>query len=195
MTKPRLREEDKEKLNAIIYAAKQGDLGLMACTDTASGEYRAVLVVRFNIREEDGGGVELVPIGHLCESDPYLMYSPFKEETMMISFTKTPHAANYHINDIVGIIPMMLDEDDPRSTTEQLDSGYSHGGGWRPFKGFTLVKKDKDQPSTWYLSYPQDPPTHVMAYAKFRDDWILVCEYSWVCVVKPDGTYEVCRMD
>lgn len=74
-----LREEDIRKFNAIVSAARQGDLGLMACTDTASGEYRAVMVVRFDTQDEDGEKVELVPIGHLCESDPYLMYSPAKE--------------------------------------------------------------------------------------------------------------------
>lgn len=91
----------------------------------------------------------------------------------------------------LGLIPDMLSELDPRPAREQLDSGYQHGGGWRPFQGFTM----SDEKNMWWLLYPNDPPTRSLAYTKLRDETIVVYQHAWVAIIQKDGSFEVARMD
>lgn len=92
--------------------------------------------------------------------------------------------------DHLGLIPDMLRDDDPTPLTQQLHEGYPHGGGWHPFKGFTLQVNDS-------LAYPGDPPLRPVA--EFRvaghEDRVLMYEHAWVAVIRPDRSFEVCRMD
>lgn len=87
-----------------------------------------------------------------------------------------------------GLLPQMLSVDDPRPAKEQLNTGYSHGGGWHPFQGFTLTEEN-------HLTYPDDPPIRPIAVATLRNELILLYDYSWVAVIQPDRSFEVCRMD
>jgi hypothetical protein len=87
-----------------------------------------------------------------------------------------------------GFIPGMLNDNDPRSTRDQLDAGYAHGGGWRPFKGHTMLEDGA-------LSYPDDMPLLPRSTIYFREDRVVLYDHGWVAIVKPDGSYEVCRMD
>jgi hypothetical protein len=91
--------------------------------------------------------------------------------------------------DMLGLLPGMLDEHDPRPAREQLNANYQHGGGWRPFYGFTLNTDDLS------LSYPGDPPMRALAVTMLRDEMIVFSECSWVTIIQPDGTFETCRMD
>jgi hypothetical protein len=91
--------------------------------------------------------------------------------------------------DDVGMIPGMLDHVDPRPAREQLDTGYPHGGGWRPFDGFTF---DQDRLT---LKYPGDPSMKPLAMMQLREELVLVYPCSWVLVLQPTGAFEVCRMD
>ena len=88
---------------------------------------------------------------------------------------------------IWGFIPTFLNQDDPRSTIEQLNAHYV--SGWRKFDGFTL---DKD---TMTMSYDGDPDLVPLDIQSFRDDKLAIYQSAWVCVLMPDGKYEVCRMD
>jgi hypothetical protein len=90
--------------------------------------------------------------------------------------------------DVVGFIPMWLDVSDLRPAAKQLNDHYAHGGGWRPFKGFELVREN-------CLKYPGDPMHRPLARIKFRDEEIFIYESGWVMIKQPDGTFEVCRMD
>lgn len=100
-----------------------------------------------------------------------------------------------HNHNLPGLIPHMISADDPAPITEQLHRGYSHGGGWQPFHGFTLVKEHETRPETWYLDYPEDPPTMLLAYTVIRGYYIMLFEHSWVAVAAPNGEYEIARMD
>jgi len=97
---------------------------------------------------------------------------------------KSPRA---DINDI-GYVSMMVRESDPRSLREQLHDGYSHGGGWDPFEGFTLGEDNS-------LQFPGDPAYKVMWELKFRDQLFCVYKHAWFAIINPDRTFEVCRMD
>lgn len=92
------------------------------------------------------------------------------------------------IADYVGLIPGFLDNHDPRPAAQQLDANYQHGGGWRPMDGFTL---DSD----CVLHYPGDPPFRPIALIALRQEQILIYEYAFVCIVQPDGSFAVSRMD
>jgi len=90
--------------------------------------------------------------------------------------------------DMLGLLPGMLDENDPRPAREQFDANYQHGGGWRPFNGFKLT-------ANYSLLYPGDPPMRALAMTKLRDELIIFHDYSWVTIIQPDGSHETCRMD
>lgn len=92
-------------------------------------------------------------------------------------------------HDVLGIIPLMLDEDDPAPATAQFDAEYAHGGGWRPFDGFKLYMDD------YSIKYTGDPAIHPVAQAKLRDETIVLYPHAWVAVIQPDGKYEISRMD
>ena len=87
---------------------------------------------------------------------------------------------------MLGFIPAFLDEEDPRGAREQFNANYI--SGWDPFPGFKMqVNGD--------LTYPEDPPTKLLAEVRLRDEIIRFYEHAWVAVIQPDGSYEICRMD
>lgn len=90
--------------------------------------------------------------------------------------------------DMLGFLPGMLNENDPRPAREQFNSNYRQGGGWRPFKGFTMLPDGN-------LAYPGDPPMPLLAETKLRDETIRFYECSWVAIMQPDGSCEIARMD
>jgi hypothetical protein len=87
----------------------------------------------------------------------------------------------------LGYLPAFLNEDDPRPAKEQLDANYQHGGGWRNQPGFTMKGRS--------IQYPGDPPMIPVAYTMLREETIRVYPYAYVCIVQPDGSFEICRMD
>lgn len=90
--------------------------------------------------------------------------------------------------DHLGAIPSFVDDHDPRSAREQLDTAYKFAGGWQPFHGHVLGSDNS-------LKYPGDPPLTPLAQARLRDELIVFYPHSWVAVIQPDRSYEVCRMD
>jgi len=90
--------------------------------------------------------------------------------------------------DVFGILPEFLDMKDPRPAREQLHERYAHGGGWHPMKEWKLEKDNS-------IRYPGDPPHEPLAQIKFRNELILIYEFSWVAIVQPDRSFEVSRMD
>lgn len=88
----------------------------------------------------------------------------------------------------LGYLPSFLDLDDPRPAREQLHSAYGHGGGWRPFKGFTMQGDGN-------ISYLGDPPIKLLAETTLGQELVRFYEHSWVGIIQPDGIYEISRMD
>lgn len=88
----------------------------------------------------------------------------------------------------LGLLPFMIDPDDPKPAKEQFNAEYQHGGGWRPFEGFEMLDNDD-------LKYPDDPPLSPIAEMYLRDERILIYEFDWVAIIQPDRSFEVCRMD
>ena len=88
----------------------------------------------------------------------------------------------------LGFLPDLIDEDDSRGVKEQLDDKYRHGGGWQPMPGFTLLPNRS-------LKYPGDPPFKPIAVSQLRNEVILFYPHDWLCVVQPDGSFEVSRVD
>jgi hypothetical protein len=88
----------------------------------------------------------------------------------------------------LGFLPMFLDPNDPRPAKEQLHENYQHGGGWHSMPGFS-IGDDLE------LCYPGDPPMRPIAVTQIHDTKVLVYPHSWVVIMKPDDSFEVCRMD
>jgi len=105
--------------------------------------------------------------------------------SLMAIQMKHPNATREHL----GLIPYMLNPDDPRSAKEQFDSEYANGGGWHPQPGFALQDNDD-------LQYPDDPPLKPLAEIHWgRPERVLIYEFGYVAIIQPDGSFEVCRMD
>ncbi len=68
-----LRAADRENFETLRVACKSDALALMECSDTKTGEYRAVICA---VNVEDDGTVSFVPLGHLCTGNPYEAYTP-----------------------------------------------------------------------------------------------------------------------
>lgn len=88
----------------------------------------------------------------------------------------------------LGLLPGMLDPNDPRPAKEQFNENYQHGGGWHSQPGFKLLD------SGW-IKYPGDPPFCMVAFTMLRDEIIALYEHDYVAIVQPDGSFEICRMD
>jgi hypothetical protein len=109
----------------------------------------------------------------------------------MIDFELIPHPDydGVPLRDLVGILPGFFSEDDPRSAAKQLDTAYAHGGGWRPMFKWSLNLNDLS------ITYPGDEPIHPYAKAQLRDEKLYLYPYSWLCIIQPDGSYEISRVD
>lgn len=103
----------------------------------------------------------------------------------MIDFTLVHPRAT---QDMLGYLPRFLDARDPESAVTQLNANYQHGGGWRPFQGFTLNADDS-------IKYPGDPAIPPLAKAQLREETIIIYPHAWVAVIQPDRSFEICRMD
>lgn len=88
--------------------------------------------------------------------------------------------------DMLGFIPEFLSEEDPRPAREQFKERYI--GGWTSFPGFKMLQNGD-------LSYPEDPPTALLAETSLRDEVIRFYNHAWVAIVHPDGSFEVSRID
>lgn len=100
-----------------------------------------------------------------------------------------PTIPAHRIPDLLGFIPMFLDENDPRSAREQFQHSYAHGGGWEPFEGFRYNSETKT------ITYPGDMPLKAIASTRLREETILVFPHAWVLVEQLNGAYEISRMD
>ena len=108
----------------------------------------------------------------------------------MLWTQKHPRASTEHL----GFIPSFIKETDPRPAAEQFADHYAFGGGWMPFKGFTMLPNGNMQygdPS----EEDADPPTLLLWESFLRDETIRVYDSAWVAIVQPDGSFSVSRMD
>lgn len=85
-----------------------------------------------------------------------------------------------------GLIPDMLNTNDPRPAREQFCRAY---GGWHPFRGFEFIAADQS------ITYPGDPSLLPLARGKLRDETILIYPHAWVGILQLNGDFEVARMD
>ncbi len=95
--------------------------------------------------------------------------------------------------DMLGYIPYMFSDQDPRPAKEQVNVYYAHGGGWTPMEGFTMLPNED-------LKYPEDPPMRLLAETVLHNDTakpelIRFYDCSWVAIIQQDGAWEVSRMD
>lgn len=90
---------------------------------------------------------------------------------------------------VVGYLPHIIQETDPRPVIDQVKERYV--GGWWPFEGFELVK-NKD--GSYQLEYPGDRPMKERSRATLRDETVVLFEYDWVAVIN-GSAHQIARMD
>lgn len=102
----------------------------------------------------------------------------------MLQFTLLPAAEGMSLEDVVGIIPSFLNEDDLRSAADQINEGYAHGGGWSPMSGWTFNHDTKE--ITYETSDPEDTPEVYQPLAKsfLRDEEIYIYYGGWTAIVE-----------
>lgn len=111
---------------------------------------------------------------------------------------KQPEITREHL----GLIPYMLNSDDERTAAQQFDAAYQHGGGgWRPMQHWVLRPNDNieyrpaDDPD-FEEDEGHDPPLSPIAEIFWgREERVLIYDYGWVCIIQPNGAFEVARMD
>ena len=88
----------------------------------------------------------------------------------------------------LGFLPGLISENDPRPAAKQLEDTYRHGGGWNPMPGWRLDMSN-------VLHYPGDPSMKPLAMAILRHELILFYPHAFLCIVQPDRSFEVARVD
>lgn len=76
-----------------------------------------------------------------------------------------------------GLIPMMLNPASDEEMWKQIDRNYAHGGGWRDYDGFTVVKQDNGK---YHLQHSGDPDLKEIGRIRFGSQMIVLFDYSWV---------------
>lgn len=69
----------RRNFETLLRAAEDGNLALLECTDTATGEPRYVLCAV--ARDEDTTFV-MTPFGHLADDNPFDLYRPPDPSTL-----------------------------------------------------------------------------------------------------------------
>jgi hypothetical protein len=105
-----------------------------------------------------------------------------EDRPMMVFIPHHPNSSLEHF----GLIPGMLDAEDPRPARDQFNEKYYFG--WSPQPKFELGPGDR-------LYYPGDPPFQPIAELIFRHERIVLYEGKFVAIIQLDGSFEVCRMD
>jgi hypothetical protein len=62
----------RKNFDTLLRAAADGNLALLECTDTRTGEPRYVLTAV----GREGGEYVMTPFGHLADGNPYEIYRP-----------------------------------------------------------------------------------------------------------------------
>jgi hypothetical protein len=109
-----------------------------------------------------------------------------------IQLLREEFPVQWFVNDArvdLGFLPSFMSEADPLPAAKQIDRAYQHGGGWKPFQGFTF------NPETKALSYPGDPDQFPVALSHLRDQTLYFYPHAWLLILEADGTWEVARVD
>jgi hypothetical protein len=90
----------------------------------------------------------------------------------------------------LGFLWDILMSEDKRPVREQLNERYAHGGGYRPFKGFTLDRM------TMTMRYPGDPLFKPSAMTTIGDEQVFFYpQGQWLLILQPNGDFDVTRVD
>lgn len=111
----------------------------------------------------------------------------------MITFrTAAGSPIPYDPDNLLGYLPGFFDEADPRPAQVQAHQNYAHGGGWFDApKDLKLEATDDGM----VLTYPGDPPQHLIAMSELRNETLLFFENDWLCILQPDASYRIARFD
>ena len=87
----------------------------------------------------------------------------------------------------LGFLPEIFLPEDRRKATDQANERYV--SGWEPQDGWVVNIR------TGEAQYPGDPAVMPVAATIQNAETILLYPSSYVCIIQPDGSYEMARMD
>lgn len=91
----------------------------------------------------------------------------------------------------LGLIPFIIQAEDPRDVVTQVNDRYAHGGGWHPFSNKWKLNTDNMS-----ITYPGDPTYKPLAFAKISaKETVYVYQSGWVMIYRFPEDFEVSRMD
>jgi hypothetical protein len=96
------------------------------------------------------------------------------------------------MDELLGLIPAIIRQEDPRPVREQVADRYAHGGGWHPFgQGAWRLG------SGMKLQFPGDPAMKPLAATTMplSGEVVYLYAHSMILVMNSDHNYEVSRMD
>lgn len=114
------------------------------------------------------------------------------------------HKDKEHVKHTLGIALYWLMEEIGRSATHNVpmekaakvfDRNYQHGGGWRPFALMSKYKVGVNFKNDGVYRFPGDPPSKPVARIEFGDEILYAYDHAMWCIIQPDGTFEIARMD
>lgn len=93
----------------------------------------------------------------------------------------------------------IFQEEDPQSVEEQINTRYAHGGGFDPMEGWTLFEGWEKEGDA-RMSYPGselEDATEVreIARGQVRGTILVLFDYEFLAIIKPDGAFQVTRVD
>jgi len=100
---------------------------------------------------------------------------------------KYSHMSIHQLGEMMGVLPMWVDYEDPRSIREQFNEKYQFGL-------FEMTGGTVD-PETGVHSYPEDPDLWPIGKMTLRDEIVWFYPYAMVAIKQADGSMFVTRMD
>lgn len=83
-----IKPGDRTNFETLLRAAHNGDLALMECKDTATGEYRAVICAYY--KDPKSNDYIFSPFGHLATDNPYEQYTPPEPDVTVVDRAVKP---------------------------------------------------------------------------------------------------------
>jgi len=112
---------------------------------------------------------------------------------MICKFKITNKDVRAHPANVFGALNEFFWDSDERPAVEQIHDRYSYGGGWSPLEGFELAG-DWKKPGEVSIIYPGDSPLQEIGRTQLREETIILFECEWLCIVQPNGDFEVSRV-
>ena len=106
--------------------------------------------------------------------------------------------SNWTNNEVTGLLPEIIWQDDPRPAREQFNDRYAHGGGWNPMKGWLFKPGPDGEATLVFQSNDEEDDAEEyreMSRTTINSEILILFDCEFLAIVQPDGSFEVDRVD